>query len=101
MFLFTFIIATSSLDLIAQTTHNVTVSNYSFTPSQLIINVGDKVKWTNVLGSHNVNGTKATFATNPESFGNSVGSNWTYEYTFSTSGTYNYQCDPHAAMGMV
>lgn len=99
-FLFTFIIAVSSCHLLAQTTHNVTVSNYSFNPSQLTINAGDKVVWTNTLGSHNVNGTQATFATNPESFGNSVGSGWTYEYVFNTPGTYSYQCDPHSAMGM-
>lgn len=99
-FLFTFIVVISSLDLIAQTTHNVTVSNYSFNPSQLTINAGDKVVWTNTQGSHNVNGTQATFATNPESFGNNVGSGWTYEYVFNTPGTYSYQCDPHAGMGM-
>lgn len=99
-FLFTFIIAISSLGLVAQTTHNVTVSNYTFNPAQLTINAGDKVIWTNTLGSHNVNGTQATFATNPESFGNNVGSGWTYEYVFNTPGTYSYQCDPHAAMGM-
>ena len=35
---------------------------------------------------------------NPESFGNSVGSGWTYTHVFGTAGTYNYQCDPHAPM---
>lgn len=99
--LFTFIVAISSFTLIGQTTHNVAVTNYAFTPSALTINVGDKVVWTNNGGSHNVNGTQTTFATNPESFGNDVSTSWTYEYTFNTPGTYNYQCDPHAGMGMV
>jgi plastocyanin len=99
-FLFTLIAAIFVLNVVGQTTHNVTVSNYSFNPSQLTINAGDKVIWTNTLGSHNVNGTQATFPTNPESFGNTVGSGWTYEYVFNTPGTYDYQCDPHAAMGM-
>ena len=95
-----FIVLAFSLSLNAQTTHNVAVTNFVFTPAQLTINVGDKVIWTNSLGSHNVNGTKATFASNPESFGNAVSSGWTYEYTFNTAGTYDYQCDPHAGMGM-
>ncbi len=90
-----------SLNLNGQTTYNVSVSNYVFSPSQLTITAGDKVVWTNNGGSHNVDGNKSTFPGNPESFGNNVGTGWTYEYTFNTAGTYDYQCDPHAGMGMV
>ena len=95
-----FIILAFSLSSNGQTAHNVAVTSNVFTPSQLTINVGDKVIWTNTQGSHNVNGTKATFASKPESFGNAVSSGWTYEYTFNTAGTYDYQCDPHVGMGM-
>jgi plastocyanin len=95
------LLANLSLTLAGQTTHNVAVTNNVFTPSQLPITAGDKVIWTNTQGSHNVNGTKTTFSANPESFGNNVGSGWTYEFTFNTAGTYDYQCDPHAGMGMV
>lgn len=88
--------------LAAQTTHQVTVTDGQFTPKDLTINVGDKVVWTNTgANGHNVNGTQATFPSNPESFGNEVGLNWTYEYVFNTAGHYDYQCDPHAAFGMV
>jgi plastocyanin len=90
-----------SLNLNGQTTYNVAVTNYAFTPSQLTITAGDKIIWKNNGGSHNVNGTQSTFANNPASFGNNLGTGWTYEYVFSTAGTYNYQCDPHADMGMV
>lgn len=100
-FVITFIVAISTLNLTAQTTHNVAVANFAFTPKQITINAGDKVVWTNTLGSHNVNGKQADFPTNPASFGNAVGSTWTYEFTFTAPGTYNYQCDPHAGMGMV
>jgi plastocyanin len=85
----------------AQTSTSVSVTNYKFTPAEVTINVGDKVVWTNTQGNHNVNGTKSAFPSNPESFGNNLGSGWTYEYTFNTAGTYDYQCDPHAGMGMV
>ncbi|MFZ2900150.1 MAG: plastocyanin/azurin family copper-binding protein [Saprospiraceae bacterium] len=84
----------------AQTTHNVTVQNHSFNPANLSIQVGDTVRWTNNSGSHNVNGTTATFPSNPESFGNSVGTNWVFTHVFMTAGEYDYQCNPHAAMGM-
>ncbi|WP_303925775.1 T9SS type A sorting domain-containing protein [Draconibacterium sediminis] len=84
----------------AQTTHVVQVTSNVFTPSELTINVGDVVEWKNTEGSHNVNGTTSTYPDNPESFGNSVGTGWTFSHTFTIAGTYNYQCDPHAGQGM-
>lgn len=82
----------------AQITHDVTVSNFQFTPSKLVIAVGDIVKWTNTEGTHNVDGTIATNATNPESFGNSSGApGWTYSFTFNMAGVYNYNCSVHGA----
>ena len=84
----------------AQTSHNVSVTSNVFTPSSLTINVGDTVIWTNTQGSHNVNGTTDDYPNNPESFGNNVGSGWTYEFVFNTAGSYEYQCDPHVNFGM-
>lgn len=85
-------------------THNVDLggpNGNSFSPSSITINVGDTVVWTNLGGFHNVNGSTSTFPTNPASFGNSVASApWTYSFVFTTAGTYNYQCDPHAGIGM-
>ena len=82
----------------AQTTHQVEVKNYSFTPSNLTIQAGDMVTWNNTQGTHNVNGNKSTFSGNPESFGNNVASApWQYSFTFTIAGTYNYHCDPHAS----
>jgi plastocyanin len=100
-FTLTCIMAYLSLSLSAQTSQSITVSSNKFTPSSLTITVGDEVIWTNTQGSHNVNGQKSTFPNNPVSFGNEVGSGWTYKFTFSTAGTYDYQCDPHGAMGML
>lgn len=100
-FVITFIVAISTLNLTAQTTHNVAVTDYAFAPKQITIKAGDKVVWKNTEGSHNVNGKLDTYPSNPEPFGNAVGTNWSYEYTFTKPGTYSYQCDPHAGMGMV
>ncbi len=85
----------------AQTTHVVEVSNNKFTPSELEISAGDIVEWQNIQGWHNVNGTQGTYPSNPESFGNSAGSGWTYSHVFSTPGHYDYRCDPHYGLGMV
>tara|TARA_B100001287_G_scaffold274204_1_gene279058 strand:- start:254 stop:13717 length:13464 start_codon:yes stop_codon:yes gene_type:complete len=78
----------------------VFTSGLTFVPDVLNINVGDVVVFVNNGGNHNVNGTQATFPANPVSFGNSVGSGWTYDFQFNVPGTYLYQCDPHAGMNM-
>ncbi len=86
-----------SQDYIVEVTSNV------FTPKDLVIQVGETVEWRNVQGFHNVNGTTNTYPNNPESFGNGGASSaaWTYQYTFTTPGVYDYQCDPHVGVGMV
>ncbi|MFZ6053198.1 T9SS type A sorting domain-containing protein [Halocola ammonii] len=82
----------------AQVSHQVDVADFQFDPSQLTINVGDTVIFTNSEGNHNVNGTQEDFPDNPESFGNDVGTGWTYSFVFTLPGTYNYVCDVHPNM---
>ena len=96
----TYVLAYLSLSLAAQTSHDVTASGSSFSPSNLTITVGDEVVWTNTSGSHSVDGLISKFPSNPESFGNAVGTGWIYKFTFNTVGTYDYQCDIHGPMGM-
>lgn len=82
----------------AQTTWNVQVDNFSFTPANLTIQQGDIVVWTNIQGTHNVNGTISRFPNNPASFGNDVApATWEYSFTFDVAGDYDYLCDPHAS----
>jgi len=83
-----------------QVSHHVTASNYSFSPNELTINVGDTVIWKNTSGTHNVNGTTATYPSNPESFGNALGEGWTFTHVFKIAGIYDYRCDLHYPMGM-
>jgi plastocyanin len=81
--------------------HNVTIVGLTFSPSTLTIEKGDTVIWTNSTGvGHNVNGTQASYPNNPESFGNSVSPNWTYQNIFITVGNFSYHCNPHRAAGM-
>lgn len=81
------------------TNHAISVVNMSFSPSSLTVIQGDTVTWTQVNGTHNVNGSMSTFSSNPASFGNgaAAGGSWSYQYVFATAGVYQYQCDPHAS----
>ena len=86
--------------------HQVTATvGNNFAPANLTINLGDTVIWSNVGGGfHNVNASQAIYPNNPESFLNSTtptNGNWTFQWVFTIAGTYDYQCDPHAGMGMV
>jgi len=85
----------------AQATFDVATSGSTFNPSSLTIDIGDTVRFTNTGGTHNVNGTTGTFPSNPESFGNALGTGWVYKHKFMTAGTYDYRCDQHFGSGMV
>jgi len=93
-----FIFISFTAFLQAQTVHEVEVFNFGFEPATLTIEPGDIVEWTNTGGFHNVNGSTQNFPENPESFGNATGTSpWTYSFTFTLEGTYDYQCDVHPA----
>lgn len=73
----------------------INVVGNSFSPSNVTIQAGDTVTWTNNnQGIHNVASTAAGFRS-----GNPSG-NWTFSHTFSTAGTFGYVCEVHQSMGM-
>ncbi len=92
-----------SMSLLAQQNVSVSVQSNFYSPESVTISVGDTVTWSNLGGFHNVNGDQSVYPDNPESFGNgpSSASSWTFQYVFDLPGTYTYQCDPHAGLGMV
>ena len=90
----------------------VEASSFQYNPANLSIEPGQTVVWSNLGGTHDVNGdidtqTGTSFG-NPEAFslaavtgdaaGVCIGS-----YTFNTPGVYTYDCSigSHAALGMV
>jgi plastocyanin len=83
--------------------HVVEVSNNVFTPDHLDIAAGETVEWINLGGFHNVDGSTETYPNNPDSFysGSASSDSWTYSFTFEVAGNYDYECTPHADMGMV
>ena len=66
-----------------------------YSPTDLTINQGDTVRWLNVSGTHNVNGTLTTFPGNPEAFYSGMPQNGDYhfDHRFDLPGLYNYHCD--------
>lgn len=82
---------------------NISLANFEFTPKDVVVQIGDVVRWTNPDPiAHNVNGTQTTYPSNPESFtsGQPNQGIWEYDYIPLTAGFYNYRCDPHFASGM-
>ena len=85
----------------AQTNHDISAQgSTSWNPSNLTINLGDSVTWTNNgAGLHDLNGTTTTFPDNPESFSMPTEStNWVFGKRFNVPGVYSYRCDIHTMM---
>ena len=90
----TFLVLVAATILFSQTTHDVTVQNFSFTPQTLTINTGDIVKWTNIQGTHNVRADDNSFY-----YGAAAPAPWEYTHTFTTAGNNPYYCEPHGGPG--
>jgi plastocyanin len=88
-----FMIALVAVPLWA-TQHTITVQNFSFSPSNLTVAVGDTVTWHCVSGSHNVHETSSPTVFTSGAVRAAV---WDYTFVFNVpAATYHYQCDPHA-----
>jgi plastocyanin len=76
-------------------TSNVTIANFSFTPSIANVRMGDTVHWTN-------NGPSSHTATSdsPLSLWDSgvLGVGGMFDFTFTAAGVYSYHCSIHSSM---
>ena len=75
-------------------THEVLVSSFQFSPSELTINEGDTVEWTLVSGTHDVvSGTGCTEGpSGGESFNSGILGGGGFQYTFNSAATVGYFC---------
>ncbi|MBK8982359.1 MAG: T9SS type A sorting domain-containing protein [Ignavibacteria bacterium] len=83
------------------TTHTVLVQDFSFTPANINVSVGDTVRWQWVNGIHTTtcNGTfPGTSLPNGAAPWDSEISSSTpvFSYVVTVAGSYNYVCQPHA-----
>lgn len=82
------------------TTLTITVKNYSFTPADATINLGDTILFSWVNGEHTT--TSTGIPSGAASWDRHINSaNTSYTYVPTVAGTYNYQCTPHVTMGHV
>jgi len=80
----------------------------TFTPANVVINVGDTVTWTNAGGLHNVEATDGSFRCANGCDGDGMGGNgdpatnpWSASVTFTEAGVTDYVCVVHVGIGMV
>ncbi|MCC7366181.1 MAG: CHRD domain-containing protein [Dehalococcoidia bacterium] len=72
---------------------SVAVIDFSFQPSNVTVNVGDEVTWTNNGAvAHTVTAAGGQFDSGTLSAGAS------FAHTFTAAGTFNYHCDFHPSM---
>jgi len=78
----------------AQATANVTIKNFSFSPSSItvVIGVNNTVTWTNQ------DSVTHTVTADNGSFGGSVPAGTTFTHTFTTAGVFAYHCSIHTYM---
>lgn len=89
------LIALSSASSFAAVTNLVQIGNFFFNPTNLTINVGDSVRWTNTvaaLATHDVTRTNLPF---PWLSGDLTTANRTFQLTFTSAGNFPYYCNRH------
>lgn len=76
-----------------QTSHDVTIQNFAFTPQTLTVPVNTTVTWTNMDAvTHTVTSDSGVFTS-----GN-MATNGTFSFKFTAAGTYPYHCSIHTYM---
>jgi len=85
---------TPSVTLPTSSQVDITVSNFSFSPSTITIPAGTTVVWTNKDGApHDVlSETAGVFDSGL------LQQNASFSYTFTKSGAFSYHCVPHPSM---
>lgn len=83
-------------------TNIVQVGNYFFNPTNIAINVGDVIRWTNITPTasfitHDSTRTNLPFAW---ASGDLTTATRTYQLTFTTNGTFPYFCNRHVYAAM-
>lgn len=72
----------------------VSAKNFAFNPSQITITSGTKVIWTNNDSTaHTITSDDGKFTSSGQ-----IQPGQTYEFTFSTPGTFAYHCSIHTTM---
>lgn len=87
-------------------TWDLTVADNSFPGGSITIRTGDTVRWTHTGNNpHSVTSAAAGFDSHPDcnsfadaALGNCMANGETFEFTFTSDGTFAYRCKIHGAM---
>src|SRR6266446_2489631 len=81
-------------------TVGVRIGDYFFSPTNLVINAGDKVNWTNksVLALHD---TTHNVVSNRLWASTLLGFNGSFSFTLSNAGYYPYMCQQHVVINPI
>ena len=85
----------------SQTTHDVTIAGFAFSPSDLSIEVGDVVHWTNQDNVDHSVRSRSEDGSIDESGplqSDLFGNGGTWDFTFDQVGSFPYRCGPHSNM---
>jgi plastocyanin len=86
-----FIATLTATSVSAQRTVDVSIQGFAFNPASVQVSTGDTVRWTNMdSADHTVTGS--TFNSGIIHTGQS------YEFRFTTPGSYSYVCSIHPSM---
>ena len=79
--------------------HEVTLSDFSFSPRHLTINAGEAVRWVNETGRHDTvsgtNGVPSGEWNSNDQYFRLMQADETFTRIFTTPGTFDYYCTPH------
>jgi plastocyanin len=79
--------------------NSVSISGMAFNPASLTVAVGATVTWTNNDAvAHTVTSDTGLFDSGSITATGGYSGGGTYNYTFTTAGTYNYHCKIHPMM---
>lgn len=85
--------ATNTTNIQGATQGTVTIQNFNFSPSTIVINKGDTVTWQNSdAATHHIVADDGSFDLGD------VANGATSKHTFDTTGTYAYHCSIHPEM---
>jgi plastocyanin len=93
------IVVLFSISLLHATTHVILFGGsfgFEYSPKQLNVSVGDTIRWEGSFTNHPLSSTSVPQGA--QTFHSATGS--TFSYNVQVGGTYNYECDLHAASGM-
>ncbi len=83
----------TQIEVSAQGSNQVTVTNFKFEPKTMTVNEGDTVVWNNKEGLHTIKSDTDAFVSKNLKEGES------FSYQFTKAGKYPYHCGFHGGKG--